>query len=132
MGTTTGSFYLSLYLRQHQVLFVDDPWSKFDHLRCRQSTLSDKSLHKRATHLQLACRCFLCYPVPLVLKGRDFVIVAQARYTRRIPGFLLSGLVTEPIQDSRDCFVLAYLRQVTHQVDYGPIFEPVSEIRTVG
>ena len=52
----------------------------------------------------------LVSPSILVLEGSDLVISPQSGYTRCIPSFVLTGLVSETIQDSRDHLVLAYLR----------------------
>src|SRR6202030_574946 len=115
MGATPGGLHLSLYLRQQQVFLVDDPRCIFHYLCRGQSTLADKSLHECVTHTQLLCGTLLCEPTVLLLKGCDLVIVAQSSNTRCIPRFLLAGLVTETIQDTRYSLVLAYLRLVTHQ-----------------
>src|SRR5215471_12863280 len=110
MTTAAGCRRLSLHCWQQQVFLLDDPWSAFDDLFGRKNAFSDKPLHHGVAHLQFSRRFFLSHPAVLFLEWRDFMISPQASYTARVPRLLLASLVSEAVQDRRDCLVLTYLR----------------------
>ena len=97
--------HLCLHGWQVQVLSFNDPWRVLYNLRCRKNVFPDETFDDRVAHFEFFRCLLLCYPAILFLERLDFVISTQAGNSRSIPVLLLSGLVSEAIQNRGDGFV---------------------------
>src|SRR5436305_13706912 len=103
------SLYLCPHGWQFQVLHLNDPRGTGYSLRGREHLFADESFDDRMTHLK-EVRCLLLgEPALLSLERLDVVIAPQAGDPRRIPALLLSGLVSQAIQNGGGRLVRAYL-----------------------
>ena len=97
--------HLCLHGWQVEILSIDDPWRALYNLRCRKNLFTNETFDDRIAHLEFFRRLLLCYPAILFLEWLDVVISTQASDPRSIPVLLLSGLVSEAIQNRSDRFI---------------------------
>jgi len=91
-----------------QVLSLNDPWRVLYDLRCRKNVFPDKTFDDRIADFEFFRCSLLGYPAILFLERLDSVISAQAGNARSIPVLLLSGFVSETIQNRSNGFIRTY------------------------
>src|SRR5690242_19539039 len=108
MATMDG-LHLCLHGWQLEILSIDDPGRTMYDLCCRKNLFADEAPDNGITHLEEFRRLLPCHPPILFLEWLDSVIPAQASHSRSVPTLLLSGLVSEAIENRSDCFIWTHL-----------------------